>query len=34
MFEDENSDGSYDQGIDEAWTYKFALNTNGSGIKS
>ena len=30
MFEDENSDGSYDQGIDEAWTYKFALNTNGS----
>ena len=30
MFEDENSDGSYDQVIDEAWTYKFALNTNGS----
>ena len=29
MFEDENNDGSYDQGIDEAWTYKFALNPNG-----
>lgn len=29
MFEDENNDGSYDQGIDEAWTYKFALNTDG-----
>ena len=29
MFEDENNDGSYDQGIDEAWTYKFTLNSNG-----
>ena len=28
IFEDENNDGSYNQGSDEAWTYKFSLNTD------